>query len=147
MHFIYFLTACILTSAAGVASADSPAPRQCSFYTGANTNSATCNEIPNLTCMQGCGWNFVVAEGCQPTDGTWAPPSTQVCDVGFGRDTAAAKGAQLRAIPGATAVSPTRSPTTPAPLIIIHRNGLARVLSLSRRPRPEVLESKDEMMC
>ncbi|PLW17003.1 hypothetical protein PCANC_11377 [Puccinia coronata f. sp. avenae] len=91
MHFIYFLTACILTSAAGVASADSPAPRQCSFYTGANTNSATCNEIPNLTCMQGCGWNFVVAEGCQPTDGTWAPPSTQVCDVGFGRDTAAAK--------------------------------------------------------
>ncbi|PLW53072.1 hypothetical protein PCANC_05798 [Puccinia coronata f. sp. avenae] len=88
MPFTYWMTACILTFVAGLASADDATRKQCTFYTGANTNSATCDDIPDLTCIQGCGDNFVVAEGCQPRGSIFAPLSTQLCNVEFGRNTA-----------------------------------------------------------
>ncbi|KNE90548.1 hypothetical protein PSTG_16010 [Puccinia striiformis f. sp. tritici PST-78] len=76
----------------GTASTDGA--RKCTFYTGANTNSASCNEIPNLICTEGCRDSFVTAEGCLPNDGSGsdAQPTIQVCNGSFGRDTARAKG-------------------------------------------------------
>ncbi|KAH9460142.1 hypothetical protein Pst134EA_007205 [Puccinia striiformis f. sp. tritici] len=75
----------------GTASTDGA--RKCTFYTGANTNSASCNEIPNLICTEGCRDSFVTAEGCLPNDGSGsdAQPTIQVCNGSFGRDTARAK--------------------------------------------------------
>ncbi|CAH7666362.1 hypothetical protein BY996DRAFT_3252849 [Phakopsora pachyrhizi] len=64
----------------------------CSFYTSANTSLATCNEQPNVVCTKGCTGNFVTATQCTPVNGPeGTAPSTQVCSIGFGRDTARAK--------------------------------------------------------
>ncbi|OAV96883.1 hypothetical protein PTTG_26177 [Puccinia triticina 1-1 BBBD Race 1] len=84
-----------VVSAASVTT-DDDTPRQCFYYTGANTNSATCNEVPDLICTGGCRrGSYVTAEGCRPNDGSpksaAAPLTPQNCTVGFGRDTAAAK--------------------------------------------------------
>ncbi|KAI8449900.1 hypothetical protein BY996DRAFT_7431740 [Phakopsora pachyrhizi] len=66
--------------------------RSCSFYTGANTTSATCNEQPNVVCTKGCTGPFVTATECTPVnESEEAIASTQVCSFGFGRNTAAAK--------------------------------------------------------
>ncbi|KAI8460961.1 hypothetical protein BY996DRAFT_6692376 [Phakopsora pachyrhizi] len=69
----------------------------CSFYTGANTSSATCNDQPNVVCTKGCTGTFVTATQCTPVNGPeGTTPSTQVCSIGFGRDTARAKGKRLQ---------------------------------------------------
>ncbi|CAH7671834.1 hypothetical protein PPACK8108_LOCUS6665 [Phakopsora pachyrhizi] len=70
-----------------------PDTQTCSFYTGAYTNSATCNEQPNVVCTQGCYGPYVVATGCVLENGSTggASSSSQVCTMGFGRNTAAAK--------------------------------------------------------
>ncbi|CAH7672355.1 hypothetical protein PPACK8108_LOCUS7156 [Phakopsora pachyrhizi] len=71
--------------------------RSCSFYTGANTTSATCNEQPNVVCTKGCTGPFVTATECTPVnESEEAIASTQVCSFGFGRNTAAAKGESIR---------------------------------------------------
>lgn len=69
-----------------------PAPKQCYYYTAANTTAATCDEMPNYVCSGGCT-SFVTAEGCQPTrlNAPQGAPTTQICNWGFGRDTARAK--------------------------------------------------------
>merc|ERR1711874_380150 len=68
------------------------APMSCFFYTLANTSQATCDEVPGLVCTGGCRDSFVVAEGCRPSGSETGPLTTQTCNIGFGRDTAAAKG-------------------------------------------------------
>ncbi|EFP87717.2 uncharacterized protein PGTG_13503 [Puccinia graminis f. sp. tritici CRL 75-36-700-3] len=100
MRSTFSLAASILVALIGQAfsaatvTTDNDGPKQCMTYTGANTDTATCNDIPDMICTKGCRDSFVVAQGCLPNDGSAAPtdlPGTQVCTVGFGRDTAAAK--------------------------------------------------------
>ncbi|KAA1096569.1 hypothetical protein PGT21_020961 [Puccinia graminis f. sp. tritici] len=100
MYSVSLITISILALLGQLVSAE-PAdstPREtkkCFYYTGANTNTATCNDIPGVTCTGGCGGTFNFAEECRPSDGSdpqhIAPPTNQTCDLGFGRDTAAAK--------------------------------------------------------
>ncbi|EFP88906.1 hypothetical protein PGT21_022021 [Puccinia graminis f. sp. tritici] len=100
MYSVSLITISILALLGQLVSAE-PAdstPREtkkCFYYTGANTNTATCNDIPGVSCTGGCGGTFNFAEECRPSDGSdpqhIAPPTNQTCDLGFGRDTAAAK--------------------------------------------------------
>ncbi|POW06733.1 hypothetical protein PSTT_08732 [Puccinia striiformis] len=92
--FLAIFIVALIGQVASDGTASTDGPRKCTFYTGANTNSATCNEIPDLVCNQGCQDSFVTAEGCLPNDGSGSDtkPTTQLCNVGFGRDTARAKG-------------------------------------------------------
>ncbi|KAA1089939.1 hypothetical protein PGTUg99_030684 [Puccinia graminis f. sp. tritici] len=68
-------------------------PLKCTSYSGANTQAATCNGLPDIICTKGCHGSFVTAEGCKPQDGLNGldPLTTQTCTVGFDRDTIADK--------------------------------------------------------
>ncbi|KNZ53126.1 hypothetical protein VP01_3338g6 [Puccinia sorghi] len=68
------------------ASIDSPTVEHCPFYTGANTNSATCTTRFEFRCEGGCQKSFVEAQGCLPADntgGNLTAPTTRTCDVEF----------------------------------------------------------------
>ncbi|CAH7688427.1 hypothetical protein PPACK8108_LOCUS23395 [Phakopsora pachyrhizi] len=89
-----FASFCLLGLSTARLSAPRPAQDQmtCGFYTAANTSSATCNDQPNVVCTKGCTGTFVTATQCTPVNGPeGTTPSTQVCSIGFGRDTARAK--------------------------------------------------------
>ncbi|OAV98383.1 hypothetical protein PTTG_25643 [Puccinia triticina 1-1 BBBD Race 1] len=97
--------------------ADDPAGKtfKCSLYTGANTTHAKCNERPDVVCKQGCT-GYVTAEGCQPNADPTAPPagppSTQKCEIGFGRNTAAAR-VVMAQLPAKRIVTVVLQPNSP----------------------------------
>ncbi|OAV98382.1 hypothetical protein PTTG_25642 [Puccinia triticina 1-1 BBBD Race 1] len=80
---------------------DDPEERtqSCFYYSGANTTQASCNENPHVVCKKGCT-GYVTAEGCQPTGNPSTQPtdapSTQYCEIGFGRDSAVSKVCQTK---------------------------------------------------
>ncbi|KAH9452926.1 hypothetical protein MJO28_008162 [Puccinia striiformis f. sp. tritici] len=63
---------------------------QCQFYASVGVKGYTCNESPDYICSAGCS-SFVTATNCVLTQYPKKPPTTEVCTLGFGRDTAAFK--------------------------------------------------------
>ncbi|KAI8455220.1 hypothetical protein BY996DRAFT_6413320 [Phakopsora pachyrhizi] len=59
---------------------------QCTHFTGANTQSATCNEVPGRVCNKGCT-SSVVATKCTLNPGD--QESQQNCTQAFGKSSAA----------------------------------------------------------
>ncbi|KAA1113125.1 hypothetical protein PGT21_022033 [Puccinia graminis f. sp. tritici] len=104
MYSVSFITLAVLALLGQLilANPDST-PRQtmkCTNYNGANTTSATCDDLPDVKCIGGCRGTPAVAEGCQVSDGSdpdhKIPLSKQKCDVGFGRDTLASKSCRTK---------------------------------------------------
>ncbi|KAI7951779.1 hypothetical protein MJO28_007463, partial [Puccinia striiformis f. sp. tritici] len=63
---------------------------QCQFYASVGVKGYTCNERPDIICSEGCK-SFVTMTGCVLTQYPKKPATTELCTVGYGRDTAAFK--------------------------------------------------------
>lgn len=62
----------------------------CQTYAAVGPKGFTCNDRSDVICTEGCK-TFVTSSNCKLQNYPKKPASTELCTVGFGRDTAAAK--------------------------------------------------------
>ncbi|OAV87608.1 hypothetical protein PTTG_11693 [Puccinia triticina 1-1 BBBD Race 1] len=79
---------CLAAAAANVAAVGEK--MKCSTYAAVGAKGFTCNDRSDIICTEGCK-SFVTITNCTLPSYPKKPVTTELCTIGYGRDTAAAK--------------------------------------------------------